>query len=327
MRPQARNPSHEAPTAAQAEAAAWLARLHGPNRTPEVEAGFRHWLDASPEHRQAFESATELWDQLPTQPISPLPRISRRRDEIGKRRLVISVVLTATAALVLGLFALLRPSSYATGVGEQRELILVDGSRVWLSGHTRIDVDYRSDTREIRLREGEAYFEVSHNPRRPFVVRTGDRRITALGTIFDVRFVAGHTAVTLLEGKVEVASSSTNIRGIAAAAARILAPGERLRIEPNRTEELDRPAVSSVTAWRYGEIMFDRTPLAEAVEELNRDNPMPVVLDSPSIASLRVSGVFHAGDNLEFSRAIAALYGLRVVQVDGQLHLRSSTTP
>src|SRR5689334_9513989 len=48
----------------QAEAAAWLARLHGPNRSPSVDQGFRRWLELSPEHAAAFELANETWDKL-----------------------------------------------------------------------------------------------------------------------------------------------------------------------------------------------------------------------------------------------------------------------
>jgi transmembrane sensor len=307
----------------KAEAAAWLARLHGPARTSEVEAGLRRWLRADPEHRRAFEALTEVWEQLATPLTAPLPRVAHHYSapRLGLPSLwAIATITVLVSATVL--FHLFKTPSYVTGTGEQRQLTLTDGSRVWLDGQTRIDVDYRSTTREIRLRRGEAYFEVSHNPKRPFIVHAGTHSVTALGTVFDVRYVSGKTAVTLLEGRVQVDAAPSGRRGADDETARVLSPGDRLKIEPNSPAALDRPALSTVTAWRFGEVMFDNTLLSAAIEELNRDNPTKMILDNPAIGALRVSGVYHTGDNAEFARSVAALYRLSVAEQDGQLHLR-----
>src|SRR5262249_40880821 len=116
----------------------------------------------------------------------------------------------ALAAIVLGIFLYQQNAGVATGVGEQRMLALDDGTHVILNTDTRVRVDYERDARRIELDKGEALFEVAHDAARPFFVTAGDRRIQALGTSFAVRRDESQVAVTLVDGKVTVASLARN---------------------------------------------------------------------------------------------------------------------
>lgn len=328
---------------ARAEAAAWLVKLHGPHRSPEVERGFRAWLEADPENARQFERVTETWE-AGAAPVPGLARVAQwrapsRRDLRWRPAAAFACVL----ALGLGSWGAARwwqDPSYATGIGEQRIVRLTDGSRVILNADTRLSVDYRESERGVRILHGEALFEVAKDAARPFLVRAGEHSVKALGTTFAVRHEADRTAVTLVEGKVAVSAPGgfTQVRDMTPAAAApsaaaatpiavrkrqiVLAPGQRLTMAGKRSPTLDAPRPEAVTAWRRGEAVLDRTTLAEAVAEMNRYDQTALVIDDPDIAGLPVSGIYHTGDNEGFARTVARLYGLRVEARAGALRLR-----
>ena len=103
--------------------------------------------------------------------------------------------------------------TYATAVGEQRLVVLKDGTKLSLNTATRVHVEFASKHRHVALECGEALFEVAKDAKRPFVVEAGGSEVTALGTVFSVRVtsdVAHQTevlAVTLVEGQVRVQES------------------------------------------------------------------------------------------------------------------------
>lgn len=216
--------------------------------------------------------------------------------------------------------------SYATRIGEQRLVRLEDGSRITLNSNTLIRVDCCDIERRVRLERGEAYFEVARDAARPFIVVAGDHQVTALGTAFVVRHDGTRTAVTLVEGKVAVSARSpeettTATKSHDSPRESVLLPGQRLTFSGGAAPRLDEPRLEAVTAWRRGEVMLDRTTLADAVAEMNRYDERMLVIDDPGVAALRISGIYHAGDSEEFAETVARLYGLYVVRQRGRIHL------
>lgn len=304
--------SSEVPSAAVcAEAAAWIARLHGTERTTVVEEGFRSWLAASPMHRQAFEMANDIWTGTERWPKPSTPafvRWPRAGLILTLPRAVAAVALIAV--LALGTILALRDTGLATDVGEQRSITLADGTRISLNTATRIHVEYDETARRVRLDTGEALFEVARNAERPFIVTAGEREITALGTAFVVRHDAQEdVAVTLIEGRVSVSAppASVNIEPV------ILEPGQRLTFRSAGEQKMDRPAMSQVTAWQRGQVMLDHTPLWAAIEEMNRYSVVQLTIDDPGVAALEVTGVFRSGDSVSFAEAVAQAHDLEVV--------------
>ena len=221
--------------AARAEAAAWITRLHGPNRTAEMEAGFHRWLSESAENRAEFEGLTDIWAAVGTLPAGGIPRLerwehsaeSRELQELRSRlsdapsrwsRASRGWRATGLAALLAGVLVVVLVASwrlrnriepsYATDVGEQRVVQLADKTRIWMNSETRVRVAFDNRQRQVELIRGEALFEVTQDAPRPFVVVVGGHRVTALGTSFVVRYESDHTAVTLVEGKVAIDSPS-----------------------------------------------------------------------------------------------------------------------
>lgn len=289
-----------------AEAAAWLARLKGPHRTAETEAALQDWLRVDAAHADAFERATELWDLLPGLAASERHESSHRATRRYAPYAIAASLLTMIGAGAMYQY-LGQGSVLETRIGEQRTATLDDGSRVSLNTDSHVTVRFARAERTISLDQGEAQFDVAHDAARPFVVHAGDETIRALGTNFVVRRDGDEVRVTLLRGKVEVRRDGDN-SGLLA----VLRPGERLSASPGGTPVLDRPAVEAVTAWRRGEILFDGTPLGQAIAEVNRYGRVRLIVEDPRVAALPVSGVFTTDDVAEFADAIAQLHGLRV---------------
>jgi len=129
--------------------------------------------------------------------------------------------------------------------------------------------------------------------------------------------------VTLVEGKVAVSpvsatpaetgeNSGLHPSGEGPAVATILTPGQRLTVVSRKPPKLDEPAIENVTAWLRGEIILDKTPLRDAVEEMNRYSAVKLIIDNAAAADIRVSGIFRAGDSARFAQAVGETYHLAV---------------
>jgi transmembrane sensor len=291
----------------RAQAAAWLAQLHDDRRHPGLDTKLRAWLDASDEHRRAFDRMSDAWQR------AGAIRLRARPSTLARPRPQLPFVPWAAAAVVLIAMAAgyyWRSNVLATGVGQQQARSLQDGTRIVLNTDTRIEVSYDEHARRVRLIRGEAWFHVAKNPAWPFLVSVGGREIRALGTSFIVRHDGiEDLSVTLVEGRVSVGLASPQ-REVRPQNIEILSPGQRLLISENRPPAVDRPELTRITAWVQGRVQFDDTPLGQATEEMNRYSKRHIMVADPNIGQLRVGGVFHAGDCEEFVRVVTAAFGL-----------------
>jgi transmembrane sensor len=318
-----RKPSAEA----RAAAAAWVARLHGPNRTREVEAGFRRWLADDAEHAAAFELLTDTWEKsarLRRRPAETVARGEPLGFRISFSRAVLATVAAALLAIAATVFYL-HSDAVTTGVGELRTLVLDDGTRLYLNASTRVRVHYDKQFRRVSLEEGEALFEVAKRPDWPFIVTAGGREIRALGTSFVVRSDEEDLVVTLVEGKVTVTpEQEKKQRQSQQKESFVLSPGQRLTFASAGSPKIDRPSLERVTAWKLGQVNLDNTPLADAVAEMNRYSRQRIVIEDPVVAAIPVSGIFIAGDSANFAQAVAKAYHLKVIEENPDVIVLSS---
>jgi transmembrane sensor len=326
---------------ARAEASVWIVRLHGAQRSPELEAGFRRWLAANPENATEFERVTAVWEAAPHASIAGMPRVAHlgRISSNSWRWAIAATLLLVVATGVLLDYRPERDPEYVTAIGEQRTVPLDDGSRIALNSNSKIKIEFTAERRAVHLLRGEAFFDVAHDQERPFVVIAGDNQVTAVGTAFEVRYEPDHIDVILVEGKVNVistaepdgvpASVSSSLNGLAklSSSGYAMRAGERLRVAKGAPPTIDAPRLDAVTAWRRGEVMLDDTPLLDAIAEMNRYSKSALIIDENSIATLHVSGIYHTGDSEGFAQTVAQLYGFEVTQEGGQIHLRSAAAP
>jgi transmembrane sensor len=325
-----------APRRVRAQAVLWVTELHSPDRSVSLEARVREWLAADPRHAAAFELATEAWQSSGHLP-AHLPKAKSRVGAFKRTRRKLSrPVATGMTLLLLALMAgiyLARDESLGTGPGEQRTVELADGTEVSLNANSHVRVQYDKRVRKVTLLAGEALFDVTKNPARPFVVIIGDRKVIALGTSFMVRREEGPATaatgftVTLVEGQVAVEplSGPDALPSGPSPEAKLLKPGERLSVEGGAPERVDTPSIDQVTAWRRGQLIFEDTSLSEAAAEFNRYGSKKLTLEGSTAGKLRVGGVFRIGDPASFAQAMANTYHLRIINRGKQIILTEET--
>ena len=230
--------------------------------------------------------------------------------------------LRESLAMTESLLGWQRSDIYETDVGQRSISTLQDGSSVELDARTRVKVVLSERARNVELVYGQALFHVAHDAKRPFIVRAADREITALGTQFDVRLDGTSVRVTLIEGKVKVSGEPSQNAAYLMPGQQLIAriPGSHGKMVGNFAthssgsqrdftasdgDALVRDVdIGKVTGWRDGRIFLEDLSLAEAVAEMNRHSPVQISVADPEIASLRVNGMFRAGEPQAFVAAL-----------------------
>jgi transmembrane sensor len=238
-----------------------------------------------------------------------VPRLSKRVIQAAAA----SIALMAIGAGVLG-YRYFAPQHYETRIGEQRDVLLPDGSRITLNTNTAVSVRYSKERRYLTLEHGEALFSVAHNVARPFDVAAAGTLTRALGTEFNVDMRRAKVTVSVLEGVVQVSTrdgspgSGPSVGEASPAPDRAEAVAKGQAVEFRSKERVlvqEKADLARIDAWRTRRLEFSNTPLAQAVEEFNRYSPTQVVIGTRDLAERRVSGVFRIGDTEGF------LYSLR----------------
>jgi transmembrane sensor len=312
-------------------AALWLQRLREPLASADVIVAFEEWRNADACHGEAFERIARIWDGVETHAVAPeilrmrrdaLSHAQQLRDARPKpRRLWPYFAGAAWVAILAAVganlyFAGPKPLVYTTEVGERQSLILTDNSHVDIDADSSVSVEFTGKERHISLLRGQAFFQVAKDRSRPFVVESQGRDVVATGTEFNVETLAQTLRVTLVEGHVLVRSvrASGGWGQVLAA----LEPGDEFTAgSPSRLAH--GVNTLAITAWRHGKLMFDDTPVAEALAEMGRYSHETIAID-PSATAIRVSGVFTVGDMAGLSSALESYYPVKLV-ADGQGNL------
>ncbi len=312
-------------------AADWLARLESPECTPAERAAFEDWLAASAQHVEAFLEAEQLHAMAASLRADPALRAALPMPVLRPRRPVRPasrrwpMALAASLVLALGVLGWMRlqpgpvtTAEYATAVGETRQVVLEDGTRMTLDTGTVVATAFGRDAREVELVQGRVRFEVGEDPARPFRVLAAASTIRDIGTMFQVTRRGDDVDVGLVEGEVDVS------RKDGAASVR-LAPGERVRVDAqgrfSSVQALDLPMAEG---WPRGELVFRDRRLEDLVLEMNRYSAKPLRLGDPSLAGLSVSGVFRANAQGELVAALQEGWGLGVEDEGDAIVLRAA---
>ncbi|TGX54301.1 hypothetical protein E5A73_09350 [Sphingomonas gei] len=189
----------------------------------------------------------------------------------------------------------------STAVGQRKRMTLADATSVSLDTDSEIAVSMDEKARNVMLRRGRAYFKVTKDPHRPFIVSAGDKRIRAVGTAFEVRIDKGEVIVTVTEGTVEV--TERNPGRTVANAARISA-GTQLVTQRDNDWSIRHIDAAQSTTWLIGRLSFVDEPLAKAVDEMNRYSRQKLAFRDGRAPDERILGVFRAGDTLALAQAI-----------------------
>lgn len=308
------------------QAAEWAIRLENGDLSYEDDHALAAWLADSERNQGALlraEAALSLLnrgraftDNVERQ---SSVQLSFKR-AMRSKALAFGSIVTIAASVLLFAIVVPRPTVLATQVGEIRRVPLNDGSIVTLNTGSEVKVAMKPSQRTLQLENGEAWFSVAHDKKRPFLVEAGDIRVKAVGTAFSVRRRPGGADVFVTEGVVEIWHVGPDGRRLR------LPAGSRAFFsstdEPDEvhavTDEIERRL-----AWRRGEIILSGESLGYAITEFNRYNTSKLVVESRALAEEPLVGSFNIDQPEQFASSAARLFGASVERRNQEIVIKA----
>lgn len=278
-------------------AAEWFVLLDSGEAGTTEKADFQRWHDSDPEHARAWARIQHVSRRAGSVPAAIGSPILRRAATLDRRVAIKALVLLITAPPAAMLAWNMWPQQgqrYATATGEQREVTLPDGTRLRLNTASEISLAYSMHERVVVLHTGEILIETASDPMqtqgagRPFLVRTAEGQVRAIGTRFVVRQLDAMSTVSVLQGAVELMPMHDS------------APH---RLEAGQQGSFDEHSVGAVEAvdamhggaWAQGILAVHDMRLDEFVAELSRYRRGHIRCDA-AVAHLRLTGAFQLAD-------------------------------
>lgn len=280
------------------EAHDWVVHFAGGRATPADLEAFKSW-SVDPSHVEAFSCACRLWEGIaPAQQLAA-ERLERQKSRLS-RRAVIGGAVAASAAF--GMYAAVRPpfgfwpslselaADYRTAPGEQRNIALAGGPSVEMNTRTSIAILAADSTASdrIRLISGEAMITTRPKLQRTIEVVAADGHTVATNAEFNVRYDRHAVCVTCVLGEIQVGYGDRSAR---------LRPKQQIAYSSNGLSTISSADPTVITAWKDGMLVFQSTPLADAVAEINRYRSGPIILTNAALgrrifsARLRIANI------------------------------------
>lgn len=233
--------------------------------------------------------------------------VNRERDQRKKmaRALQYTAVIAMFAAGVWGMNPTLSTEAFVTRYAEHAQFVLPDGSQVHLNANTRLVCRLKLRSREMTLEKGEASFSVYHEWR-PFTVAVNTTKVLDIGTVFNISQWQHYFVTTVVQGEVELQTGDHKTR---------LTSGQSIRVSQQETG-LPYPAdMEMVTAWQNGKILFNKTPLKEAVASLQRYRQATIQLD-PRLENLLITGIYDVSNIEQLLDSMDTMFPVNVTRRD-----------
>jgi transmembrane sensor len=305
------------PDAVLDQAIGWLVRLESGGSNPQLLEACQRWRQADALHETAWQALQQ--SDATFQGLAALPgpvaldTLERLRSTQHSRRQVLKALGVGLAVSCVTGWSLRESTlvpwgaDYATGVGERRQFLLSDGSRLQLNTASAVDVQFSAQRRLITLRHGELFIDSGKDAdapggRRSLWVGSRHGRMQAIGTAFAVRDEPRGTRLRVEDGMVAIHGKGEPT---------LVAAGEEYLIDGNGSHRVEASTLNA-SAWTRGQLVAKRMRLRELTAELARYRHGWLHCD-PAIADLYVSGVFQLDD---IDRALSALSDSLPVRVE-----------
>ncbi len=263
------------------------------------------WLDESPDNMRELFSLHKLYDiSIWHKNKSLLSAINKKTKII--RPIYIEILKIAAIFIIAFVCTFFWKGSQKVNrtetmsqvinvpAGQRAELILSDGTKVWLNAKSSLTFPtlFDENNREVIL-DGEGYFDVKENTKKPFIVKTEQYNIKVLGTEFNVQAYKGKDLfeTALLKGSVEIEAINHT---------------EKRTLKPNELAFKDKGHLKTIPIsqfnyfqWREGLICFDDNTIAELLEKLQLYFDIKIIVNNKSILSHKFSGKFRFRDGVE----------------------------
>ncbi len=306
------------------KASEWLLALKDNPADQRLRDAFSVWYNQKPEHATSWLKAVQAYKLMGE---VPAEFSQEWQSETSKDRPTVATVASVTpfkkrkkwiaavaaaACLVLAVFATTYQTldgDYATAQGEIRDIVLSDGSHVHLASRSRLNVRYSDGFRDIELLEGQAFFDVTRHPDRPFRVQTGQALVSVLGTAFDIDTSADHVSVAVKEGTVSVQPT------VNSKAPQILKKGDAIDVAKDGTFARFTTSSDYIAAWRDGRFFVKDRPANEVVAALKRYYNGVVVLHGDKLKDHKITGMYLLSKPDVALKAVAQTIGAEVYQI------------
>jgi len=301
--------------------------------SPDARAAFQRWIIDEKHAVEKDLALNNLWNQLEEGSRTEVTPQMRRSLKLVYRKIrerqgnsqtrILRFWQAAAAILLVALITTLYFTTAETPVKDDlieqyvpiagvTRLTLPDGTEVQMNATTTLlyPQQFTGETRSVYL-IGEASFRVAHNEAMPFIVKSNDYQVTALGTAFNMRVYPGDPllSTTLFSGSVEVRYNNLE-------SARILLPSEQFTYNKNTGEEsITRPDLFDVTAWQRGELTFKSATLEEIIAELERKYPVTFVYTANTLKADKYTFRFKSDTPLQLVMEI-------ITEVSGHIKYR-----
>jgi transmembrane sensor len=263
----------------------------------------------------------------PAEEMLPESRRGIRKGQIRKWNarppwMLWGLLAASVAGVALGI-QLLAPTGpymlaeYAAPAGESRTVTLDDGSFVRLAAGSRLEVWRTRETREVSL-DGRAFFAVTRDESRPFVVRAGPGEVRVLGTRFEVAEEAGGVRTIVVEGRVSVSNEAGSVEVPAGSLAH-MREGDAPTVEGGED-------VWTLLEWPEGLLIFQGTPLSQVAQEVSRYFGRPLVVAAPDLGNRRITAWFLSEPFGEVAEAICMVVDASCDQEGAGVTLHSRET-
>lgn len=305
----------------ESQASQWSVVLSSGDADKHTLADFNAWREADPRHEHEFQKVDRVWQgmeqlehlrafaTLPQQ-----PQATKQQESLLSRlgTWLTNVVqhpypLAGAAAfiVILGISVVwlqvpinpqqstIASTHYNTNHAEIRSFHLKDDSQITLAPDSEVIVSYSKGLREVQLISGEGLFEVSKNPERPFVVRTGNTETRVLGTVFSVKRSLKYVDVTVKEGKVSVAPTHAKEKNT------LLTPGQGLTATlEGSIGAIKTIDIASIGSWVSGRLVYEDASLKDIITDANHYYEGKILLGSTETGELRLAISFST-DNID----------------------------
>lgn len=282
----------------------------------EEEVRIRQWMEHSPENRRKFLKERKIFDSMLLLGDEKTIEEKMRHKSWSLSSLGTELIkIAAAVAVTLGLSLLYQFVSNKNGVvpmqsiyvptGQWVNITLSDGTNVWLNARTKIvyPAVFDKSVRQVAV-DGEAYFDVAKDKKRPFIVETGKCNMEVLGTKFNVEGYSDKDdfEVTLMEGSVRVASR--------------IGLGDTLMLKPDSKACLQKDGRLKVIPvddynpyrWKEGLICFRNESFLSIMNDLEKYFGVSIVVENKNVLKYYFTGKFRQADGID--------YALRVLQRD-----------
>jgi transmembrane sensor len=294
---------------------------------------FEQWLSISNENREYFNQIKEAWGTYGVNHASFSPdkkeawqkiNLAMGENKSKTRQLVIwSISIAASLLLLAGLYSIFKPdvlkienqelvSVVTEKTSDSRMLVLPDSSVVWLNKSTTIKYPPKFAQNERRvILSGEAYFEVSKNAKRPFIIEAGNTETKVIGTSFNLRAYENENEVKIVvnSGKVEFGAKNENSKKV------ILTKNFAALYDKNSTnlQKTDSYDIN-YQSWKTGILSFYNANLLDVCNTIENYYNKKIIIESPQLERLKFSATFNNQELEEVVKLIA-----QTLDIDFQL--------